>query len=83
VIVYFALINAVVTKGKGGGIDWDMASGTDGASNKSVYFALEMLKDSQRRFEQLATSEEPSRTLKSAAEDVIKVRVAGLDFNNR
>jgi hypothetical protein len=60
-----------------------MASGADGASDKSVYYALAMLKDGQRRFEQLATSEEPSRTLKSAMEDVIKVQVPGLDFNNR
>ncbi len=51
-----------------------MASGTDGASGKSAYVALAMLKDAQARFQQVATSDEPSNTLNGALNAAITVR---------
>jgi hypothetical protein len=71
-ILHFSLINAVVN-GKDGGIDWEMASGADGASDKSIFVALELLKDAQASFAKVATSEEPSETLKSSMAAAIKV----------
>ncbi len=74
---YFSLINAVLTKGQDGGVNWDMASGTDaGGSGKSIYVALAMLKDAQSRFQQLATSDEPSSTLNAALNTAITVCTA-------
>ncbi len=84
-IPYFSLINAVLTKGQDGGVNWDMASGTDaGGSGKSIYVALAMLKDAQGRFQQLATSDEPSSTLKSAFDTAITVcRIGNTQIDSR
>ncbi|KAI1171833.1 hypothetical protein F4777DRAFT_593418 [Nemania sp. FL0916] len=75
-IIYFDLISKVLTKGKDGGVDWDMAAGTDGTSDRSVYLALAMLKDSQGSYQSISTGEEPSRTLLSVLEVAVTVATA-------
>ncbi|KAL2163035.1 hypothetical protein VTH06DRAFT_6871 [Thermothelomyces fergusii] len=72
-IIYLGVLNAILTKGKDGGIDWEMAAGADGNSDQSALYALDLLEDAQTRFSKVASEDEPSRKLQKVLETAIEV----------
>ena len=71
VTTYLSGLKAIV-QNKENDIDWDLASGEDGAKS-SVAFIKEMLGDQQKSFGSLKTNEEPSNTLSNILEVTTKV----------
>ncbi|GFF59266.1 hypothetical protein IFM51744_09854 [Aspergillus udagawae] len=62
-MVYLTLLNALLTSGKDGGVNWDSAVDSPDKPDKTASFTSKMLKDTLERFEQSATEDPPSQKL--------------------
>jgi hypothetical protein len=72
-IVYFETLNAVLTKGKDGGVNWEEAAGKGGRASQSTYWVVSMLQSEFDNFRVVATSDEPSQTLLNAFTTALQV----------
>ncbi|GIK00972.1 hypothetical protein Aspvir_005002 [Aspergillus viridinutans] len=60
-MVYLTVLNALLTSGKDGGVNWDSAVDSPDKPDKTASFTYQMLKDTLDRFEQSVTENPPSQ----------------------
>ncbi|KAF8465505.1 hypothetical protein BDZ91DRAFT_794862 [Kalaharituber pfeilii] len=75
---YLTTLNALLTGGKDGSVNWESAAGldvtTDAAkATSTAAFVIRMLTDSQQSFQKEATNKVPSKTYLSILETALKV----------
>ncbi|PTB52102.1 hypothetical protein M431DRAFT_510307 [Trichoderma harzianum CBS 226.95] len=75
-IPYFEQLNAILTKGKNGGVNWADASGKDGRAAQSSYYVKSMLQSEFDDFRTVASRMNPSQTLLSAFVVALKIATA-------
>ncbi|OTA05025.1 hypothetical protein A9Z42_0056420 [Trichoderma parareesei] len=75
-IAYFETLNAVLTKGKDGGVNWEEAAGKGGRASRSTYWVVSMLQSEFDNFRVVATSDEPSQTLLNAFTTALQIATA-------
>ncbi|KAJ4856908.1 hypothetical protein T069G_07805 [Trichoderma breve] len=72
-IPHFEQVNAILTKGKKGGVNWEDASGKDGRAAQSSYYVKSMLQSDFDDFRTVATRLDPSQTLLNAFVVALKI----------
>ncbi|EAW24615.1 uncharacterized protein NFIA_041930 [Aspergillus fischeri NRRL 181] len=62
-MVYLTVLNALLTSGTDGGVNWESAIDSPNKPDKTASFTSKMLEDTLERFEQSATEDPPSQKL--------------------
>jgi hypothetical protein len=74
-MVYLTVLNALLTSGKDGGVNWESAVDSPDKPDKTASFTSKMLKDTLERFEQSATEDPPSQKLLGVLQTATEVRL--------
>ncbi|KAL7910526.1 hypothetical protein GGI35DRAFT_370736 [Trichoderma velutinum] len=75
-MVYFDVLNALLSKGKNGGVNWEDAAGKDGRAAQSTYYVKSMLESEFDSFKPVATHLDSSQTLLSGFVVALKIVTA-------
>lgn len=74
-MVYLTVLNALLTSGKDGGVNWESAVDSPDKPDKTASFTSKMLKYTLERFEESATENPPSQKLLEVLQTATEVKL--------
>jgi hypothetical protein len=78
-MIHLYHLNAILTTGKDGGVDWDGIVGGTATPTESIDFVSKMLQDAAFTFASLATADPPSKELANVLDAASKIATAVRD----